>query len=182
MNERDTSSPDLEDIYQRMRRVALRLLGHRDDIDDVVQAAMEAFLKARESYRGEGSIESFAVGIAANVSRNWMRKQRRSILVQEFVAEREQWPDLAQGPEDEVQGRDRLRRLVEILKRLKPKYRTAYVLYHVENRTVAEIAEIEKASESAVRTRILRARREVHRRARRDPVLSEWLAGLGGKR
>jgi RNA polymerase sigma-70 factor (ECF subfamily) len=172
--------PDLDAIYRRMRRLAFRLLGTRSDAEDVVQVAMESFLKARQSFRGEGSIEAFADGIVANVARNWMRRQRRGILAREVVADREDWPDRTAGPAEEAENRDRLRRLAEILRRLKPKYRMAYLLYHVEGKTVGEIARIEETSESAVRTRILRARREIQRRAKRDPVLSEWLDAVGG--
>jgi RNA polymerase sigma-70 factor (ECF subfamily) len=158
------------------------MLGYRNDLEDIVQAAMEAFLKSRASFRGEGSIEGFADSIAANVARRWMYKQRRSIFIHELAADRGPWPEPPGGPDQEHENKDKVRRLLEILGRLKPKYRMACVLYYVEGKTVAQIAEIEGKSENAIRKRILRGRQEVHRRANHDPVLSEWLAEMRGAR
>jgi RNA polymerase sigma-70 factor (ECF subfamily) len=172
--------PEYEVIYEKMRAMARRLFGYQDGYEDVVQISMEQFLKARKSFRGEGSLLAFAQGITANVARNYMRKQRRGVLMHEVVADRTDWPDLTPGPEEKAADRDKLRRLVEILERLKPKYRIAYLLYHVDNRTVPEIAGMEGTSEGAIRQRILRARREIHRRARKDAVLAEWLEGFQG--
>lgn len=169
---------DLDAVYERMRRRMLRLFGHQVWLDDALQSAFEVFLRKRHTYRGEGSIEAFGEAIALNVARDWMRKQRRTILVHEIVAERGAWPSLTPGPAEEAEHRDRIRRLKLVLARLRPGLRMAYLLYHTENRTVAEIAEIEGATEAAIRKRIERARNEIHARARKDPVLKEWLEGM----
>ena len=153
----------------------LRLFGPQAWLDDVLQTAIEAFLRKKHTYRGEGSLAAFADAIALNTARDWMRKQRRTVLVREMYAERGPWPAPSMGPVDEMEDRDRIRRLKVILERLKPDSRIAYLLYHMENRTVPEIAEIAGATEAAIRKRISRAREEIHRRARRDPVLTEWL-------
>lgn len=174
------NGPDLEDIYRRMRRRVFRMFGYRSDLEDIVQAAMEAFVKSRSSFRGEGSIEGFADAIAANVARRWMYKQKRSIFIHEMAADREPWPEYSEGPAEEHEKKDKMRRLLEILGHLKPKYRMACVLYYIDGKTVSEISTTEGKSENAIRKRILRGRKEVHRRASRDPVLSEWLAEIRG--
>ena len=153
----------------------LRLFGPQAWLDDVLQAAIEAFLRKKHMHRGEGSLAAFAEVIALNTARDWMRRQRRTVLVWELFSERGPWPAPSPGPAEEMEDRDRIRRLTVILERLKPSSRIAYLLYHVENRTVPEIAEIEGASEAAIRKRLSRAREEIHRRARMDPVLTEWL-------
>jgi len=116
------------------------------------------------------------------VARTWLRKQRRGIVLREMVAEREKWPKIVEGPAEEVDRIDKLRRLMEILDRIKAEYRIACVLYYIENRPVPEIAGMVGASENAVRLRILRGRRALRKHARKDPVLSEWLSSLGGTR
>ncbi|MBW2262770.1 MAG: sigma-70 family RNA polymerase sigma factor [Deltaproteobacteria bacterium] len=173
---------ELTAVYGRVRGTVFRLLGYRDDLEDIVQVAMEAFIKARRTYRGEGSIEGFAGAIAANVARTWLRKQRRGILLRETVAERENWPPIEDGPAEEVERIDKLRRLMEMLDRIKAEYRIACVLYYIENKPVPEIAAMVGASENAVRLRILRGRRALRKHARKDPVLGEWLSSLGGTR
>jgi RNA polymerase sigma-70 factor (ECF subfamily) len=186
MSEAGTSSgldeARLRSVYARVRRTVFRLLGYREDLEDIVQAAMEGFVKSHGSFRGEGSLEGFADAIAANVARTWMRRQRRTVLLREIVAERDAWPDLGEGPEEETQTLDRLRRLTEILEKIKVEYRMACLLYYVENKTVAEIARTEGTSENAIRLRILRGRRAIRRHAGKDPVLAEWLGEIGESR
>jgi RNA polymerase sigma-70 factor (ECF subfamily) len=171
--------PDLEAIYDRMRRRVFRMLGYREDLADIVQAAMEAFLKSRSSFRGEGSIGGFADAIAANVARTWMYRQRRSNLIHAMVAEREPWPEI-EGPVDVADRKDKVRRLLEIIEGLKPSYRMAVMLYYIEGKPVSEIARTEGITENATYVRIMRGRREIRKRARKDPVLAEMLEEMGG--
>jgi RNA polymerase sigma-70 factor (ECF subfamily) len=171
---------DFEAIQARMRRLVLRLLGRHQVVEDVVQNAMEAFLRARSSFRGEGSIEAFADRITANVARTWIRRQHTRNRLRDVVETRTDWPELPPGPEEQAETRDRLRRVMEIIERLAPKYRMPFVLHFVERRSVPEISGMLELKEASVRTRLHRARLEVTRRARRDPVLSEWFAELGG--
>jgi RNA polymerase sigma-70 factor (ECF subfamily) len=174
------TEPDLEDIYGRMRRRVFRMFGYRDDLEDIVQAAMEAFVKSRASFRGEGSIEGFADAVAANVARTWMYRHRRSNLVKAMFTEREEWPKLEEGPAEETDRRDKVRRLLEILDDMKPGYRIPVVMYYIEGRTVAEIARTEGITENTAYVRLNRARAQIHERARKDPVLAEMLAEWGG--
>ena len=169
--------PDAASVYERMRSRMLRLFGRQPWMEDVLQSAFEVFLRKRHTFRGEGSMEAFADAIAINTARDWMRRQRRSVILHELVSDRGDWPALTPGPAEEAEGRDRIRRLKVILSRLRPKHRMAYLLYYVENRTVAEIASLEGASEDAIRKRIERARQEIHARAGRDPVLADLLDG-----
>jgi RNA polymerase sigma-70 factor (ECF subfamily) len=170
---------DVESIQARMRRLAYRLIGRQDVLDDVVQTAMEALIRAMDSYREEGPIEAYADRITANIARSWIRKHHRRNVLDGFITVRANWPALPAGPAEQAQGRERLRRLMEIIEDLLPAHRMAFVLYYIDQKPVPEIARIEQASESAVRSRILRARRRVFERARRDPVLAEWIAELG---
>jgi RNA polymerase sigma-70 factor (ECF subfamily) len=168
--------PPPERLLERARRLVYRLLGPHEANEDLAQTAMEQYLRSKQRHRGEGTLEAFVDGIVVNVVRGYMRKQRTGVLVRELVAVRAEWTPLPDGPADRTQSRECLRRLLSMLERMKPKYRVAYLLYHVDGRTVEQIAEIEGTTVSAVRTRILRARRELEARARRDPVLAEWLA------
>ncbi len=172
--------PDLEAIYERMRKRVFRMFGYRDDVDDILQASMEAFVKARSSFRGEGSIEGFAEAIAMNVARTWMRRHYRANAIKALVTEQEPWQELPPGPSEEVERRNRLRRLLEILQRMKPRYRMAIQLYYIEGKPVDEIARIEGITTNAAYVRINRGRKDLRRRAGKDPVLAEMLREMGG--
>jgi RNA polymerase sigma factor (sigma-70 family) len=173
------SDPDLATIYERMQARMLRMFGPQSWLDDVVHSAMETFIRKKHTVRDPSAVQAFADRIAINAARDWMRRQRRTILVAELFTDRGTWDPVSPGPAEEMEDRDRIRRLNLILSRLAPRYRIAYLLYHVENRTVPEIAEIENASEAAIRKRLTRARDQIHARARRDPVLKDWLESIG---
>ena len=154
-----------------------RLFGRQPWVEDVVQSAFESFLARRDTYRGDGSIESFADSIVLNAARDVMRRRRRAVLLRKIFQVRGDWPAMPPAPDEQAEDMDRLRRLNAILESMGPTTRLPYLLHHVENMSVAEIARVEGASEDAIRKRITRARSEIHRRAAMDPVLAEWLEG-----
>lgn len=174
-NPKGESQPDLEEIYVRMRRRVFRMFGYMDDIEDIVQAAMEAFVKAKSTFRGEGSIESFAEAITSNVARTYMYRHRRTAVLHAMVAEHEPWPALEPAPSEKAERRDKVRRLLSIIESLRPKYRMAVTLYYIEGKSIEEIARTERCSENAAYVRISRGRKEIRSLAQRDPVLAEML-------
>jgi RNA polymerase sigma-70 factor (ECF subfamily) len=165
-------------IYERMGSRMLRLFGHQPWLQDVVQGAFEAFLEKRHTLRDPSRENAFADRIALNHARDEMRRHKRASVVNDIIRTQADWPVLTPTPESVVQDRDRIRRLTVILEKLDPKYRMAYLLYHVQGNTIAEIAEMEGIGEEGVRKRIARARKQIHGRARKDPVLAEWLASM----
>ena len=64
----------LRALVPRVRNRLLRYLGPRQDLEDVVQSAMETLLKVVDNYEGKGSLESFAEGVAVNVAITTVRK------------------------------------------------------------------------------------------------------------
>ncbi len=167
--------PDHSGIYERMRTRMLRMFGQQPWVQDVVNTAFETFIAKQGMFRGEGTIEAFALSIAMNAARDVMRRQRREAIIELLFYQGRIWPTLDPSPESRTDDRDRVRRLVSILERIKPGLRIPYLLYHVDGMPVAEIAGVEGLSEAAVRKRITRAREAIHRKARQDPVLREWL-------
>ena len=61
------------------------------------------------------------------------------------------------------------------LGRMKPEARTAFALFAIDGRSIAEVAELTETTQIAAKVRIWRARRELERRAASDPVLAEFL-------
>ena len=50
-------------------------------------------------------------------------------------------------------------------------------MYYIEGRSVADIARTEGIGENAAYSRLHRGRKLIHKRAGKDPVLAEMLAG-----
>ena len=69
---------------------------------------------------------------------------------------------------------------IAALDKLDPKMRVAFALAVVDGLSLAEVAQLTESSLVAVKTRVWRARRELMKRAAKDPVLASYLADLGG--
>ena len=50
----------------------------------------------------------------------------------------------------------------------------------IDGLSLAEVADLTESSVVAVKTRVWRARRELMKRAAKDPILSTYLTDLGG--
>ncbi|MGE5501699.1 MAG: RNA polymerase sigma factor [Ignavibacteriales bacterium] len=126
-----------------------------DEAEDLVQ---EAFLKF-EAYRQVGEVrepEGFVVRTALNLAVDAGRRKKRSPFssraLEEFA-----FADSAPGPDEVLQGRDRLRRLREGLEALKPRTRDMLLAQRLEGLSYAQIAAREGISVSAVEKQIARA-------------------------
>jgi DNA-directed RNA polymerase specialized sigma24 family protein len=87
----------------------------------------------------------------------------------------------APGPEERTSRREAVRRLYVELDRLEAKQRVAFTLFAVEGRPLREVAEIMDSSLAAAKLRAWRGRRVLERRAKKDPLLAEFLAGHAGQ-
>ncbi len=137
-------------------RITLRKRGASDDeSEDLVQ---EAFLKF-ENYRQTHEVrepEAFIVRAALNLAVDSGRRKKRSPFspraLEDFAL-----ADSSPGPDEVLQGRDRLRRLREGLEALKPRTRDMLLAQRLEGLSYAEIAAREGVSVSAVEKQIARA-------------------------
>ena len=166
-----------EVIYQRVRFRLLRILGPCNDLEDVIQATMERLLKAWRGYRGEGSVEAFADGVALNVARLYLRRRTLTRRIFDFFTEPEERDIRTSSPSDDVETSVRMQHLFEILEKVAPKKRVAFSMFYFEGKPVKTISDELGVNRETIKARIFHARREVHRRAAHDPYLKEWLDG-----
>ena len=76
-------------------------------------------------------------------------------------------------------AREAARRAYALLDRLELNKRVAFSLHVIDGRPLAEVARVMDASLVATKVRVWRARREMERRADRDPVLKNFLETEG---
>jgi RNA polymerase sigma factor (sigma-70 family) len=96
-----SSIEDLEDVYRRrytsFLRVARALVGDRERGHDAVQEAFARAIRARRSFRGDGSLEAWLWRTLANVCADERRRAaRREPAGEPPVANghADEWPDL----------------------------------------------------------------------------------------
>jgi RNA polymerase sigma-70 factor, ECF subfamily len=165
---------ELVERYSRIVfRVALHIARSREDAEEVVQ---ETFLRAFQhlkSFEERSRIATWLTRITVNVALTRLRSLHRSPTVpvsenareDEFVSE--QITDWRPNPE-QLYSRWELRGiLTRALRSLPPGNSTVFWLRDVEGLSIAETAEALGLTESAVKTRLSRARLQLRERLSR---------------
>jgi RNA polymerase sigma-70 factor (ECF subfamily) len=138
--------------------LAYRTIGREEDARDVCQETFLRAFRALPGFRGQAKFSSWLYRIALNLCRDWMRRQRRTPVVQapegvdlfELAAAAEP----SESIEDLVARKD-LSRLVErAMARLPEEQRTAIVLKEYHGLTFQEIADLVGCPLSTVKTRL----------------------------
>ena len=130
-----------DDVY----RLAVSYTKGRQDAEDVCQNVFLKLLK--QSHIDPGKEKSWLMQVTANECRSLLRSSwwRTTVPMEDTIS--------VSGPESSA--------VLEALMRLAPKYRVVVYLHYYEGYHTAEIAKLLKISQSAVTTRLSRARREL---------------------
>jgi len=170
------------ELFQRTRVVVhhtlFRILGSNQDMEDLLQETFLEIFRSIGRYAARSALTTWCCAIASHVALGHLRSRKRPTVALELV------PEIAgSGPNAErvALAREAARRLYAALDKIDPVHRVAFTLAVVDGRPLAEVAELTEASLSAVKTRVWRARKELDRLARRDPVLSGYVAELAGQ-
>jgi RNA polymerase sigma factor (sigma-70 family) len=135
--------------------VCLRMLGHRQDAEDVMQESFLRALRGVAGFDGSRPLRPWLLGIAANRCRTALsRRVRRPGPVEAAEATVDHRPGLA-DPDDLASE------LLRGLDRLRPHYRLVFVLYHEQGLPYDEIARAVGRPVGTVKTWLHRARAEL---------------------
>lgn len=136
-----------------------RLLSERTEAED---AAQETFLRAYynlQRYDPERPFKTWLLTIASNHCIDRLRKRRMTLLsIDDPVPATLSLSSDDPLPEQVAVMNERSRRIQELLDELEPDYRAAVVLRYWYDYSYAEIAEIMDSTESAIKSRLYRAR------------------------
>ncbi|MDP2885920.1 MAG: RNA polymerase sigma factor [Ignavibacteria bacterium] len=146
-------------VYQEFNQgvfaYCMKILADRQLAEDVVQ---ETFLKVREHAQSIQRIESFrswVFRIARNEALMQLRKRRSNGQIEDESV----WSE--ETPHQQFVALERSEIVNRLLDSLKHEYREVLVLLVYENMSYAEIASVTGATESSVKSRIFRARKEM---------------------
>ena len=147
----------------RVFRLLLRMLGNREEAEDVAQETFLSLHRHGHRFRGESRFSTFVYRVAANAALNRRRTLgRRRARIEKLAARQAAGDDLPFAPRDPEQSASQgeLGVLVrEALQVLSPHLRMPLVLYDIEGLAYREIARILGVAEGTVKSRIHRARR-----------------------
>jgi RNA polymerase sigma-70 factor, ECF subfamily len=138
--------------------LAYRVIGREEDARDVCQETFLRAFRALNGFRGQAKFSSWLYRIALNLCRDWVRRERRTPVVQapddldtlELSVVREPTASI-----DELVARRELTRIVEqAMARLPEDQRTAIILKEYHELTFQEIADLVGCPLSTVKTRL----------------------------
>ncbi len=135
--------------------LCFRMMGHRQDAEDVAQETFVRALRGIAGFDPERPVRPWLLGIAANRCRTALVKRSKR-------------PGLTEAPEEYVDPRPGLidpdglaAELSRALDRLRPEYRMVFTLFHEQNLAYEDIAMALDRPVGTVKTWLHRARAEL---------------------
>ncbi len=147
-------------IYERYSRVVYRfarlMSGSASAADDVTQEVFVTLMRTLPRYEpGRAGLMTYLYGVARNVTRNRLRRERRFVSMEASVEER---PSPARDPCSTMSDAQEIVRLRRVILTLPSRYREAVILCDIHGLSYAETARVLRVPVGTVRSRLNRGR------------------------
>jgi RNA polymerase sigma-70 factor (ECF subfamily) len=147
--------------------LAYRLVGHRDEAEDIAQEAFLRLYRTLPTFRGDSTVATWLYRTVSHLAIDHLRREqlRRKIFFlrrntgdeEDDVDPMEVVPDPGASPRDLLLAREAGRRLSQALDKLSPRQRAVFVLRHQEELPLKEIARVLELEEGTVKAHLHRA-------------------------
>jgi RNA polymerase sigma-70 factor, ECF subfamily len=156
----------LVEIYSGViYRLAMKMLNSQQDAEDVLQDTFIKALRGLPNFDGRSSLSTWLYRIATNEALMFLRKQKRVIISIDEPDENsgeEQEPleivDWCCQPEEELLSAESRKYLDQAIEALPSSLKVVFLLRDIEGLSTLETGEVLNLSETAVKTRLSRAR------------------------
>lgn len=156
----------LVDSYStQIYRLAMKMLGDEQDAEDVLQNTFMKALQSIEKFEGRSSLSTWLYRIAVNEALMSLRRQKPTISVamdyeddQDELQHPTQFTDWCCLPEEELLSAESKGYLDKAIRQLPERLRVVFLLRDIEGLSIRETSEALDLTETAVKTRLLRAR------------------------
>ena len=147
---------------KRVFRLLLRMMGNREEAEDVAQETFLSLHRHGRNFRNESRFSTFVYRVAANAALNRRRSLGRArTRVQKLIqrqAAGDHMPTEPRSPESATHGAEVTAKVQDALATLSPGMRMPLVMYEIEGLSYGEIATSLRVAEGTVKSRIHRAR------------------------
>ncbi len=172
----------LVDAYSTpIYRLALKMLGNAQDAEDVLQTTFLKALQHVREFEGRSSLSTWLYRIAANEALMMLRRKRPAFSIDEEPVNEEgeeaapvEFTDWCCLPESNLLSAESKQHLDRAIQNLPEKLRVVFLLRDIEGLSIKETGEALNLTETAVKTRLLRAR--LHLREQLSVYFGERLA------
>jgi len=153
----------VETCSGQIYRLALKMLRNPQDAEDVLQETFIKAYRALPKFEGRSKISTWLYRIATNESLMFLRRQRpEPISIDRPTDDEEQTPlqivDWCCLPEGELLSTEARAHLDQSVDQLSDTLKVVFLLRDIERLSTRETAEILGLTETAVKTRLSRAR------------------------
>ena len=154
----------VEATSNHIYRLALKILRDPQDAEDVLQESYIKALRALPEFEGRSSLSTWLYRIAVNEALMLLRKRRVNLVSVEEDPEEDYLQagmvltDWCCLPEDELLSAESRQRLEQAVDALPETLRVVFMLRDMEGLSIRETAGMLGLTETAVKTRLLRAR------------------------
>ena len=156
----------------RLYRMAFRLMGSREEAEDVVQEVYARLWSMRSELAGYKSIEALAIRITRNLCLDQLR--RRKVNYDALKAEKQRIVDHPDTPAEDLEKKEEKEIIHSLIAALPEPQRSLVHLRHLEGKEYEEISEMVNMNVNAIRVSISRARKMM--REMLEKQYSSWKA------
>ena len=154
---------------QKVLAVALRITNNREDAEDVAQESFHKAFLHLDAFQEKSRFSTWLTRITMNEAFMLLRRRREFFEVspespEDGVQSRlEEFVDQSPNPEESCWQGERKHLLTKAINQLAPRTRRTILLRDIEERSIAETAQILNTSIAAVKARVFHGRRKLSR-------------------
>jgi RNA polymerase sigma-70 factor, ECF subfamily len=164
--EEDAFTEIVRQYQHKVFNLCYRIIGDRQEAEDVAQEVFIAIFKSIDGFRGDSSFSTWIYRVTVNRSKNRLkylgRRSHRQHQTVEDTAEGQMTESPLSSdvprPDGQALGRELERIIQDGLAQLDEDYRVVLILRDIENLSYQEIAEVVDLPEGTVKSRLFRAR------------------------
>lgn len=176
-----TNKPPFDEVidryYDKVKNLAFRLMGNREEAEDLAQEVFIHAYQAYDRFRGDAEVFTWLYRITVNLAKNRYkqlqreREHRWEILPEELEEEEEdaesfEWEDVKLSPETLLDQKELAEAIQKAIDELPEDQRITLVLRDIEGLSYQEIARLQGCTVEAVKSRLFRARSTLRKKLR----------------
>ncbi|MRH43635.1 sigma-70 family RNA polymerase sigma factor [Aquibacillus halophilus] len=152
-----------------LKRTAYLTLKDNQLAEEIVQDTFIKAFQKIDQLQEKQKLKSWLTTIAVNLCRSTLRKKKLQLLsIEEDYKQFESEPD--QTPEEQMLKLLRFTNLSEAIMSLDYKYREVITLHYFNEYSINEIADITSSKENTIKSRLLRARQQLHELLEKEEI------------
>jgi len=155
----------LVDLHsERIISLAWRLVGQRDEAEDIAQEAFLRFHRSLSTFRGDSSIGTWLYRTVSRLAIDHLRRERLRRKIFFFRSADNDQPDpldlvsdKSASPQEQLLAQETGQHMQQVLEKLPPQQKAVFVLRHLEQMPLKEIAYTLGLKEGTVKAHLHRA-------------------------